>query len=45
MEPDYDPAGRGPVWTYTGLPTILAWPGHEIQWGHPEPGAQLYQIG
>jgi uncharacterized membrane protein len=22
------------VSTYTGLPTVLAWPGHEIQWGH-----------
>jgi len=32
--PDYDPAGRGRVSTYTGLPTILAWPEHEIQWGH-----------
>ncbi len=32
--PDYDPAGRGRVSTYTGLPTVLAWPGHEIQWGH-----------
>jgi YYY domain-containing protein len=32
--PDYDPAGRGRVSTYTGLPTVLAWSGHEIQWGH-----------
>jgi YYY domain-containing protein len=32
--PDYDPRGRGRVSTYTGLPTVLAWPGHEIQWGH-----------
>jgi YYY domain-containing protein len=31
---DFDPEGRGRVSTYTGLPTVLGWAGHEIQWGH-----------
>jgi YYY domain-containing protein len=34
--PDFDPAGHGRVSVYTGLPTVLGWLGHEIQWGrHP----------
>ena len=32
--PDFDPEGRGRVSTYTGLPTVIGWPGHEVQWGH-----------
>jgi YYY domain-containing protein len=32
--PDFDPAGRGRVSTFTGLPTVLGWGGHEVQWGH-----------
>jgi YYY domain-containing protein len=33
---DFDPAGHGRVSVYTGLPTVLGWLGHEIQWGrHP----------
>jgi YYY domain-containing protein len=36
--PDYDPMGRGRISTFTGLPTVLAWAGHEIQWSHPAGG-------
>jgi YYY domain-containing protein len=32
--PDFDPAGRARVSTFTGLPTVLGWGGHEVQWGH-----------
>jgi YYY domain-containing protein len=31
---DFDPQGRGRISTFTGLPTVIAWGGHEIQWGH-----------
>ena len=42
--PDFDPGGRGRVSTYTGLPTVIAWPGHEVQWGHdPGPRAEHVQ--
>ncbi|HLF72674.1 MAG TPA: DUF2298 domain-containing protein [Dehalococcoidia bacterium] len=30
----YSDAGRISVWT--GLPTVLGWPGHEFQWGRDE---------
>ena len=36
---DFDPEGRGRVSTFTGLPAVAAWPGHEVQWGH-EPGGR-----
>jgi uncharacterized membrane protein len=32
--PDFDPAGAARVSTFTGLPTVLGWAGHETQWGH-----------
>lgn len=32
--PDFDPIGHARVSTFTGLPTVLGWAGHEIQWGH-----------
>jgi YYY domain-containing protein len=32
--PDFDPQGRGRISTFTGLPTVIAWGGHEVQWGH-----------
>ncbi len=35
--PDFDPAGAARVSTFTGLPTVMGWAGHEIQWGH-DPG-------
>ena len=31
---DYDPLGRGRVSVFTGLPTVLGWLGHEVQWNH-----------
>ena len=34
---DFDAAGRGRVSTFTGLPAVAEWPGHELQWGH-DPG-------
>ena len=41
--PDFDPEGRGRVSTYTGLPTVIAWPGHEVQWGH-DPGSRSADV-
>jgi YYY domain-containing protein len=37
--PDFDADGRGRVSTFTGLPTVIAWGGHEVQWGH-DPGSR-----
>lgn len=34
---DYSAFGHGRISTFTGRPTVLGWPGHEIQWGH-DPG-------
>ena len=31
---DYSPDGHARISTFTGLPTVLGWPGHELQWGH-----------
>ncbi len=44
---DYDTVGRGRVSTFTGLPAVVQWPGHEVQWGHDPRGragdvARLY---
>jgi uncharacterized membrane protein len=36
---DFDFAGRGRISTYTGLPTVIQWPGHEVQWGHDPAGS------
>jgi YYY domain-containing protein len=33
---DYSPAGHARISTFTGLPTVLGWPGHELQWAHAE---------
>jgi uncharacterized membrane protein len=33
---DYSPAGHARISTFTGLPTVLGWPGHELQWAHGE---------
>lgn len=40
---EYDPAGRGRVSTFTGLPSVLASPGHELQWGH-DSGERLADV-
>jgi YYY domain-containing protein len=37
--PDFDPNGTSRVSTFTGLPTVLGWAGHELQWGHT-PGSR-----
>jgi uncharacterized membrane protein len=31
---DYSAFGHARIATFTGLPTVLGWPGHELQWGH-----------
>lgn len=31
---DFAARGHARVSTFTGLPTVLGWPGHELQWGH-----------
>ncbi|MDQ3875330.1 MAG: DUF2298 domain-containing protein [Actinomycetota bacterium] len=31
---DFSFEGHGRVSTYTGLPTVIGWAGHEAQWGH-----------
>jgi YYY domain-containing protein len=40
---DFDPAGHGRVSVYTGLPTVLGWLGHEIQWGR-RPGTRWTDV-
>ena len=40
---DYSPDGHGRVATFTGRPTVLGWPGHELQWGHP-PGRRAADV-
>jgi YYY domain-containing protein len=41
--PDYSPAGHARVSTFTGLPTVLGWAGHELQWGH-DPGHRASDV-
>jgi YYY domain-containing protein len=41
--PDYDPNGSARVSTFTGLPAVLGWAGHEIQWGH-DPGRRATDV-
>jgi YYY domain-containing protein len=31
---DYSAFGHARIATFTGLPTVLGWAGHELQWGH-----------
>ncbi len=31
---DYSSFGHARISTFTGLPAVLGWPGHELQWGH-----------
>jgi YYY domain-containing protein len=40
---DFDFDGRGRISTYTGLPTVIQWPGHEVQWGH-DPGPRTRDV-
>jgi YYY domain-containing protein len=44
----YDPDGRARVSTFTGMPAVIGWPGHEVQWGHdpatrPEDVRRIYE--
>lgn len=41
--PDFDPAGRARVSTFTGLPAVMGWAGHELQWGH-DPGTRATDV-
>jgi YYY domain-containing protein len=41
--PDFDPTGRARVSTFTGLPAVMGWAGHEVQWGH-DPGTRLADV-
>ena len=34
---DYSAFGHARISTFTGLPTVMGWTGHELQWGH-DPG-------
>jgi YYY domain-containing protein len=34
---DYSPFGHARMSTFTGVPAVLGWAGHELQWGH-DPG-------
>ncbi|MDP9293276.1 MAG: DUF2298 domain-containing protein, partial [Actinomycetota bacterium] len=36
---DYSAFGHARISTFTGLPTVLGWPGHEVQWDH-DPGTR-----
>ena len=40
---DFDFEGRGRISAYTGLPTVIQWPGHEVQWGH-DPGRRAKDV-
>ena len=40
---DYSAFGHGRISTFTGLPTVLGWPGHELQWGH-DAGSRLQDV-
>lgn len=48
--PDFSPDGHARISTFTGLPTVIGWAGHELQWGHeprsrPDDVARLYSTG
>jgi uncharacterized membrane protein len=38
---DFTTGGRFSA--YTGLPTVIEWPGHEVQWGH-DPGHRVEDV-
>jgi YYY domain-containing protein len=40
---DYSTFGHARISTFTGLPTVLGWPGHELQWGH-DPGTRAADV-
>jgi YYY domain-containing protein len=40
---DYSAFGHARISTFTGLPTVMGWPGHELQWGH-DPGSRRADV-
>ena len=40
---DYSAFGHARISTFTGLPTVMGWVGHELQWGH-DPGARRQDV-
>jgi len=40
---DYSEFGHARISTYTGLATVLGWPGHEVQWSH-DPGRRREEV-
>jgi uncharacterized membrane protein len=40
---DYSAFGHARISTFTGLPTVLGWPGHEVQWAH-DPGSRRADV-
>ena len=37
--PDFSQEGHARISTFTGLPSVIGWAGHELQWGH-DPGSR-----
>ena len=40
---DYSAFGHARISTFTGLPTVMGWLGHELQWGH-DPGRRRQDV-
>jgi len=40
---DYSAFGHARISTFTGLPTVMGWVGHELQWGH-DPGRRRQEV-
>jgi len=40
---DYSAFGHARISTFTGRPTVLGWPGHEVQWAH-DPGTRRADV-
>ncbi len=40
---DFDSDGRARVSTFTGIPAVIGWAGHEVQWGH-DPGSRITDV-
>lgn len=41
--PDFSSLGHARISTFTGLPTVLGWAGHVLQWGH-DPGTRTRDV-
>ncbi len=40
---DYSSFGHARISSFTGLPTVMGWPGHELQWAH-DPGSRRQDV-